>query len=127
MSYLCFFVSVVYSALQYVLIIWVLLYNMTGVLEAGTTYTLQEHLCSPMVFDGVCFAHLSIFCVVLLCFFTIWVPCVVMSVTISTSNRCSVRLYLQMFVGELVSYLRYLCLFTYSCVQHIYVLCFCFV
>jgi len=34
-------------------------------------------------------------------------------------KRCSVRLYLQLFVGELMSYLRYLCLFAYSGVQHI--------
>ena len=33
---------------------------------------------------------------------------VVMSVTISTWKRCSVRLYLQLFVGGLMSYLRYL-------------------
>ena len=39
--------------------------------------------------------------------------------------RCSVPLYLQLFVGGLMSYLRYLCLFVYSGVQHI--LCFCFV
>jgi len=39
---------------------------------------------------------------------------VVMSVTISALERCSVRLYLQLFVGG-----RYLCLFTYSGVQHI--------
>jgi hypothetical protein len=31
--------------------------------------------------------------------------------------RCSVRLYLQLFLGELISYLRYLCLFPYSGVQ----------
>ena len=38
---------------------------------------------------------------------------------------CSVRLYLQLFVGELWYYLRCLCLFTYSGVQHIlcYMLC----
>ena len=40
-------------------------------------------------------------------------------------KRCSVRLYLQLFVGGLTSYLHYLCLFAYSGV-HI-VLCFCFV
>ena len=34
-------------------------------------------------------------------------------------KRCSVRLYLQLFVGVFVSYLRYLCLSTYSGVQHI--------
>jgi hypothetical protein len=33
-------------------------------------------------------------------------------------QRCSVRLYLQ-FVGGCVSYLRYLCLFVHSVVQHI--------
>jgi len=30
-----------------------------------------------------------------------------------------VRLYLQLFVGWLMSYLRYLCLFAHSGVQHI--------
>ena len=49
---------------------------------------------------------------------------VVMSITISA--RCLNRFYLQLFVGRLVFYLRYLCLFTYSGVLHISVLCFCF-
>ena len=31
---------------------------------------------------------------------------------------CSVRLYLQLFVGGLMSYLRYLCLLVHSCAQH---------
>jgi hypothetical protein len=44
---------------------------------------------------------------------------VVITVTISASKRCSVRLYLQLFVGGLMSYLRYLCLLAYSGVQHI--------
>ena len=44
---------------------------------------------------------------------------VVVSLTISAYKRCSVRLYLQLFVRELMSYLRYLCLFAYSGVQHI--------
>ena len=43
----------------------------------------------------------------------------VMSVTISTWKQCSVRLYLQLFVVGLMSYLRYLCLFAHSDVQHI--------
>ena len=34
-------------------------------------------------------------------------------------KRCSVRLYLQLFVGGLMSYLRYLCFFAYGNVQHI--------
>ena len=33
--------------------------------------------------------------------------------------RCSVGLYLQLFVGGLMSYLHYLCLVVYSGVQHI--------
>jgi hypothetical protein len=49
----------------------------------------------------------------------------VMAVTISAYKQCSVRLYLQLFVGGLMSYLRYLCLFAYSGVQHI--LCYVFV
>jgi hypothetical protein len=51
---------------------------------------------------------------------------VVMSVTISAWNRCSVRLCLQFFVGGLMSYLRYLSLFGYSCVNTL-MLCLCFV
>jgi len=39
--------------------------------------------------------------------------------------KCSVRLYLQLFVGEHMSYWAYLCLFAYSGVQHI--LCWVFV
>ena len=35
---------------------------------------------------------------------------VVMSVTISSYKRCSVRLNLQLFVGGIMSYLRYLCI-----------------
>ena len=44
---------------------------------------------------------------------------VVMSVTISASKRCSDRLYLQLFVGGFMSYLHYLCLFTYRDGKHI--------
>ena len=40
---------------------------------------------------------------------------------------CLVRLYLQMFVEGLKSYLRYLCLLTYSGIQHILCCVFCFV
>ena len=42
-------------------------------------------------------------------------------------KRYSVRLYLQLFVGGLLSYFRYLCLFTYSGVLTRIVLCFWFV
>jgi hypothetical protein len=42
-----------------------------------------------------------------------------MSVPISAYKRCSIRLYLQLFIGVRLSYFRYLCLFAYSDVQHI--------
>ena len=34
-------------------------------------------------------------------------------------NKCSVRLYLQLFVGGRMSYLRYTCVLVYSGVHHI--------
>jgi len=37
-----------------------------------------------------------------------------MFVAISVYKRCLVRLILQLFVGRLMSYLRYLCLIVYS-------------
>jgi hypothetical protein len=43
----------------------------------------------------------------------------VMSVTISALKRCLVRLYLQLFVGGLMTYLRYLCELAHIGVQHI--------
>ena len=42
-------------------------------------------------------------------------------------RQCSVRLYLPLFVGGLVSYLRYLCLFAQSDAKHILYCAFCFV
>jgi hypothetical protein len=42
--------------------------------KAGTA-TLREHLSSPHVFGRVRVAHLFSFCVVLLCVFTLRVPC----------------------------------------------------
>jgi hypothetical protein len=50
-----------------------------------------------------------------------------MSVTISAYKRCSVRLYIQLFVGGIMSYLRYLCLLAHSAVQHSLCRVFCFV
>jgi hypothetical protein len=50
---------------------------------------------------------------------------VVMYATISALKGLSVRPDLQMFAGECMSYLRYLCLFAYSGVQQI--LCFVFI
>ena len=44
---------------------------------------------------------------------------VVMSVTISACKQWLVRLYLQLLVEGLMSYVRYLCLLEHSGVQHI--------
>ena len=52
---------------------------------------------------------------------------IVMSFIISASKLYSVRLYLQLFAGECMSYLLYLCLFAYSGVQDILCCYFCFV
>jgi len=83
--------------------------------------TLREHLSLPPVFcgvfGGVRVAHLLGF---LCC--PIMYLCsefrVVMSVMISGWKRCSVCIYLQLFVGGLISYLRYLFLFGYGGLQH---------
>ena len=44
---------------------------------------------------------------------------VVMSVTMSAQQRSLIRPNRQLFVGVVMSYLRYLCLFAHSCVLHI--------
>jgi len=78
--------------------------------------TLREHLSYLRLFCGVHVALLF----VLFCYLSLRSEFrVVMSVTISTSKRCSVRLYLKLVIGGCMSYLRYLCLFAYSGVQHI--------
>ena len=51
---------------------------------------------------------------------------VVMSFTMSASKRCSVLLYLQLFLVGLMSYLRHLCLVAYIGVQHIFFFRLCF-
>jgi hypothetical protein len=78
--------------------------------------TLLEH---PCFFYGVRVEHLFSFCVLSYCVSLRSGFRVVMSLTISGYKRCSIRLYLQLFVGGLMSYLRYLCLFAYSDVQQI--------
>ena len=57
-----------------------------------------------------------VFCVVLLCVLTFWVPCCDVRYHFHI-QRCSVRLYLQLFVLGRMSYVRYLCLFMHSGVQ----------
>jgi hypothetical protein len=46
-------------------------------------------------------------------------PIMCIYVTISALKRCSVRLYLQLFVEVLMSYFRYFCLCAHGGVQHI--------
>ena len=53
------------------------------------------------------------------------VLCSAFRVVMSAYKRCSVRLGLQLFVGGLMSYLRYFCLFVYSGVQRICCFLFC--
>ena len=83
--------------------------------------TLREHLSLPQVFSwffyGVRVAHLLGFCVVLLCIFAFGVPCCDVRYDFGW-KRCSVCIYLQLFVGGFISYLRYLYLFRYGGLQH---------
>ena len=77
----------------------------------------------PVIWWGPCFSSFY------LCVLSYYVSLrfefrFVMSVTISAWILCSVRLYLQLFLGGRMSYLCYLCLFSHSGVQHI--LCFVF-
>ena len=65
-----------------------------------------------------------IFCVVLLCVFTFWVPRRDVRYHFRIATMF-VSFHLKLFVGRLVSHLRYLCVKAHSGVQHI--LCFCFV
>jgi len=61
---------------------------------------------SPPVFLWACVAHLFNFvCVVLLRVFTFLVP-----YCDAAYKRCSVRCYLLLFVGVIMSYLHYLCM-----------------
>ena len=73
----------------------------------------------PRLFSEVRVAH-RLLCCPIMCLFTFWISCCNVSYNFRI-KRCSVRLYLQLFIGGLVSYLRYLYLF--AVVTHI-VLCF---
>ena len=89
----------------YIWVTWLVSYKKQELL------TLCEHpSSSPFFLWGVLLIFL-LFCVVLLCGF-----CVLMS---SWKWRCLVHLCLQLFVGWLMSDLRYLCLFVHSNIQHI--------
>ena len=105
--------------------------------------TLHEHLSSPTVCWSLCFIASWLF---LLCVFMFWVPCCDVRYDVFMFwvpccdvrydvfmfwvpccdvrydvfiKRCLIRPYLRLFVWGLISYLRYLCLFVQSGVQHI--------
>ena len=81
--------------------------------------TLREHLSSSPVFCGVRVAHLFSFCVL---YYYVSLRSefrVVISVLISHKYDVRFVLYLQLFVGGRMSYLRYLCLFPHTGGQHI--------
>ena len=86
--------------------------------------TIREHLSSPLVLVGVRVPHFVQFIVL---FYYVSLRSefrFVMSLTISA---CSIRLYLHLFVGGFMSYLRNLCLLWVDwCRTHIR-LCFYFV
>ena len=82
-------------------------------------YKKQEHLRSRPVFYEVCIVHLfSYLCCPIMCLYVLssvlWC-----SLQFSQKKRYSVRDYLQLFVGGMMSYLRYLCLLAYCGVQHV--------
>jgi len=86
------------------------------------TWKLRSRNCLPWVHHcylvGSVLLISLVFCVVLLCIFACCLPYCDVRYDFRI-KRCSVRLYLQLFVGGLMSYLCYLCLFAYSGVQHI--------
>ena len=77
---------------------------------------IMDNMNIVLVTRGIFVAHLFSFFVLSYCVSGF---CIVTSITIYAWKRCSVRLCLQCFVGVLMSFLHYFCLFTYSGVQHI--------
>ena len=106
------FVFVAYSGVH------ILTWNMSNMAE--TAYS-SEHLSSlPFIFFGgsvllICL----VFRVILLCAFTFWVACLDVRYDFRI-KQWSVRLHLQLFVGWLWSYLRYLYLLADSNVRYIW-------
>ena len=80
--------------------------------------TFLEH---PEFLMGSVLLIFLVCCAVLLCVFMLWVSCVDVryNFCIKTMFGSYFRIYLQLLVGGFMSYLRYLCLFPYSDVQHI--------
>ena len=82
-------------------------------------HTLHQELSSPPDYSvGSVLLIFLDFCVVRLFVLSFLFPCCNVRFDIRIT-RCSVRLYLLLFVGWRMSYLCYLCVFAYSGVQHI--------
>ena len=96
-------------------------------IEDGLAHSRQAHISQTVFISTIS----DVFWWGPCCFtFYFWVLCYFVSLrvepaTISAYRRCCIRLYLQLFVGGFISYLRHLCLFVHSGVQHI--LCYGFV
>ena len=102
--------------------------NSTGVLlKAGTACPSQAHEFTPGFLWGPCCLYFYFLCCHIVCFFRSGFH-VVMSATISTWKRCSVRIFLQLFVGDscIVCVICFVLAWVWWCPARI-VLCFCFV
>ena len=82
--------------------------------------TLREHRCFV---GSVLFIFFLAFCVVLLCVFM----CSVLWCLLRFPHYklCSVRLYLQLFAGRIMSYLHYLCLVVSNTYCVVFLFCLC--
>jgi hypothetical protein len=77
-------------------------------------------LCSVPLYLQLSVGGLSLIYVICICLVPLYLQLSVGGLSlIYVICVCLVPLYLQLFVGGLMSYLCYLCLFTYSGVQHI--------
>jgi len=109
------FVFVVHCGVQHVLIRWVTWWESYMRQGDRNCLSFANTWVHPRCFGGSALLIILVFCVVLLRYgFG-----VMMSVTISAYKLCSGRLYLKLFLGGLMSYLRYLCLLAFIGVQHI--------
>ena len=122
--FMFFFVLFAHSAIQHVLTMWVtrwISYERQQLLPIAGIWGHTRFYCLVRV------VHLfSFFCDVLLCVFAFLVPCCD-ALYVFRIKLCSFGFCLQLFVGELVSYLCYSYLFVYSSVQYTLCCVVCFV
>ena len=102
--------------------------NSTGVLlKAGTACPSRAHEFTPGFLWGPCCLYFYFLCCHIVCFLRSRFH-IVLSATISTWKRCSVRIFLQLFVWDscLVCVICFVFAWVWWCPARI-VLCFCFV